>query len=457
MKRLLDLRHKQFVKDALVLQLASLVQAATYFLTSVLTEHGLGLHELGRWVTARELFTIAYFFVSLGLVTATVSHYAEAVGRQDRARCVNALAALVKVGGCSSLLMLLLGFTLGPWASERWYADRSIGLYAGWLCVSGAFEVVRGLTVAALQGSRQMRAFAWFDMTTNVLRVGIVAAALALGLGVPGLVGAALVHMALASAVSLRFYAVARRGSAKLAPPPLREVLAAVPGASVKHVFDIGLLLALNKSLDTLIPRFGMILIPALGVAAASAEAFSSNGAYSIGHVLSWGLGLAMTGVTQTLLPAVGLKLGADVPFDRLGGYLRRVSLWSGCCMAAATLLSVPVAWLVIHHVYDDAAEAFGFYLLLASGNLFIGFTSVVQPFLIYSGRLRAMIKWNLLLGAAGLCGILAGGRLGGPKGAAAAAGLVKALGLFHLVYIWVYFRRARARAASSPHPGPAP
>jgi len=456
-KRLLNLRHTQFVKDAVVLQLAALVQAATYFFTSVLTEHSLGMHELGRWVTSRELYAIAYFFVSMGLVNATVSNYAEGVGRQDRAKCTNALAAMLKVGLCSAALVLLLGFALGPWAGERWYADRSIGVYAAWLCLSGLFEVVRGLTVAALQGTRQMREFAWFDMTTNILRVGIVWGALALGLGVPGLVGASLLHMLLAGGVALRYYAAARDGHAKLAPPPLREVVAAVPRASVAHIFDVGLLLALNKSLNTLVPRFGMVFIPAIGVAAASAEAFTDNAAYSIGHVLSWGLGLAMTGVTQTLLPAVGIKLGADVPFEQLGGYLRRISLWSGCCMAAATILSVPFAWLVIHYVYADAADAFVFYLLLASGNLFIGFAVVVEAFQIYSGRLRQTIKWNLLLGAVALAGIVLGGRLWGPKGAAAAAGLCRGLALFHLVYIWVYFRRARRRQAADQHPGHAP
>ena len=454
MKKVLALRHKQFVKDTVVLQAASLVQGATYFVTSVLTERGLGMHELGRWVTSREMYSIAYFFMSMGLVNATVARYSESVGRQDRKGCVDALAAMLKVGLCSSALVLLLGFTLGPWAGARWYEDRSIGVYAAWLCVSGLFEVVRGLTVAALQGTRQMREFAWFDMCTNVLRVGVVGLVLALDLGVPGLVGAFLVHMVIAGIVALRFYARARDGHAKLAPPPLSEVAAAVPHASVKHIFNLGLLLALNKSMNTLVPRFGMLLIPALGVAVSSDKAFTDNAAYSIGHVLSWGLGLALTGVTQTLLPAVGLKLGADVPFEKLGGYLRRISLWTGGAMAAATLLSVPFAWLVIHYAYADAADAFEFYLLLASGNLFIGFTVVVEAFLIYSGRLRKAIRWNFLLAALALAGIVLAGRWWGPKGTAAAAGLCRGFALFHLVYIVLFFRRAKARAL---HPGPSP
>jgi O-antigen/teichoic acid export membrane protein len=407
--------RSKFARDAFVLQLATLVQGATYFITSVLTKRYLGLDDMGRWVAAREMFTLAYFFVSMGVVNATLSRYSEAIGRQDRAGAVNALAAMIKIGSLSAAAVLLLGFTLAPWAGERFYEDRLIGVYTQWLCIAGLFEVVRGLTVAALQGTRQMRAFAVFDIVTTVLRVGIVWAALAAGWGVPGVVGAFLVHMLAAGVMAVLAYQRAGRGDAKLAPPPLGEVLAAVPRAPVGHIFGIGYLLALNKSMNTLVPRFGMLLIPALGVATASRQAFADNAAYSIGHVLSWGLSLAMTGVAQTLLPALGFRLGRDdVPFEQMGGYLRRVSLASGLFMTVATVLSVPVMYVVIQVFYGaDAADAraFEYYLWLVSGNLFIGFTVVVESFYIYSGRLRQVLPWNLLMASAGLAGIILGGR----------------------------------------------
>ncbi|MGQ0552203.1 MAG: lipopolysaccharide biosynthesis protein [Planctomycetota bacterium] len=451
LSRLKSLRQRQFFKDTVVLQASTLVQGATYFITSVLTKQYLGLHEMGRWVSVRELFMFAYFFVSMGVVNATVSRYSEAVGRQDRQAGVQTLAAMLKVGGLCALLVLVLGFTLGPSASEYFFHDREIGWWAAILSISGLFEVLRGITVAALQGTRQMREYAWFDITTNTLRVFIVWAALAWGYGLPGVVVAFLVHMLLAGALALWWYHKARDGHAKLAPPPLSEVLAAVPRAKVGHIFGVGYLLALNKGMNTLVPRIGMLVIPAVGVAAASTKAFEDNAAYSIGHVLSWGLGLAMAGVTQTLLPALGLKVGAgQVPFDQLGGYLRRISLWTGTAMAAVTLLSVIPVYFVIHKVYGaDAGDAFEYYLWLASGNLFLGFAVVVDAFYIYSGKLKQAIPWNFLMAAIALAGIAWGAHAFGPIGVAAASGLCRGLALFHLVYIWVYFRRAKARSRS--------
>jgi O-antigen/teichoic acid export membrane protein len=449
MSRLAAALRTRFVRDAFVLQVALAFQAGTYLLTSVLIKRYLGLEDMGRWVSAREMFTLAYFLFSSGIVNATLSRYSEAVGRQDRRQAVDVLAGMLKIGALSSMLVLALGLSLGPWAGERWYGDRAVGEYTALLCISGLFEVVRGIAVAALQGTRQMRAFAWFEITTTALRVVIVWAALAAGLGLPGVVGAFLVHMLLAGVVALVFYERARRGLPKLAPPPLKDVFAAVRHATLRHVFGIGYLIALNKSMNTLVPRFGMLLIPALAVAAGSqTEGFEDNAAYSIGWVLAWGLGLAMGGVAQTLLPALGLKLGAtDVPFDQMGGYLRRISLASGTFMAVATILFTPVAWLIIRFIYgEDATRAFPFFLRLAAGNLLIGFTVVVESFYIYSGKLRQAVVWNLLLAAIALAGTVLAGRFFGSMGVAAAAGLVPGLGLVHLVYMGFYFRRARSR-----------
>jgi O-antigen/teichoic acid export membrane protein len=458
-KRLLAVVRTRFVQDAFVLQVAMAFQAATYLLTSVLTKRYLGLEDMGRWVSSREMFTLAYFFVSTGILNATISRYSEAIGRQDRRQCGDVLAAMVKIGGLSSLLVLALGFGFGPWAGERWYDDRAVGQFASILCISGVFEVVRGVTVAVLQGTRQMRSFAWFEITTTTLRLGIVWGALAAGLGLPGVVGAFLVHMLLASVMALFFYARARRAHSKLAPPPLREVLAAVPRAPIGHVFGVGYLIALNKGMNTLVPRFGMLLIPALGVALTQADAFEDNAAYSIGWVLSWGLGLAMGAVAQTLLPALGLKLGStDVPFEQMGGYLRRISLATGLFMAVATVLFTPVAWLIIRYGYGaDATRAFPFFLWLASGNLLIGFTVVVESFYIYSGKLRQVLPWNFLLASIALAAIVLGGHFYGPMGVAAGAGLCRGVGLFHLVYIGFYFRRARSRKTEVPQPSQGP
>lgn len=447
--RLLELRHTQFFKDTVVLQIATLVQVATYTATSVMTARYLGEVDLGRWNSSREIYQLAWFLVSAGVVNATVSKYSEAVGRQDRAECVNALAAMLRIGSLTSLAVLVAGFSLGPWIGRHFYDDAQVGWYGAVLCIAGLFEVVRGLTVAALLGTRQMREYAWFDMTTNLLRTIVVWAVLAAGWGMRGVVFAFLVHMVVAGGMALRWYARARDGHAKLAPPPLREVLAAVPRARVKHIFGLGYLIALNKTMATVVPRFGLLLIPALP-ALTQAEAFEKNGHYGIAQHLSWGLSLALTGVVQTLLPALGLKLGSqNLGFSEMGGLLRRVSLVAGGLMIAATVLSVPVVYLVIHLFYGpEFADSFEYYLWITAGNLFLGFTVVVEPFYIYSGRLKLAVPINLALATVALIGIVVGGHLYGPIGVAAAAGLCRSLPLVHLVYMRVYFRRAGRRLA---------
>ncbi|HEX5010982.1 MAG TPA: lipopolysaccharide biosynthesis protein [Planctomycetota bacterium] len=451
-QKLKELHGRKFVRDALVLWIATGVQGASYLGTSVLTKRFLGMHEKGRWDTTRDLYGFAYFFVTMGLVSAAVSRYSEAMGRRDHKACVSALAGMLKIGLLAATLVTVGAYEFGPAISGHYYDDREVGHYAAILCLAGVFEVVRGLTVVALQGTRQMREFAWFDITSSAVRLGLVFFALLAGYGVPGVVWAFFAHMVVAGGIALFYYRRARRGDPRLAPPPLSEVLAATPRASMHNILGISYLMALNKGMNSLVPLVGGLLIPAMKTLQSTGEAFSTGAAYRIGYVLAWGLGLAMTGVTQSLLPALGLKLGkTDTPFDQMGGLLRRVSLTAGFLMVGATLLSIPVMYFVVRFLYGaDAQEAFRFYCWLTAGNLFIGFTTVIDAFYIYSGRLKFAVRVNFLLAGLALGGILLGGKLYGPIGVSAAVALCDAMGLFHLVYMWLYFRRAKARNGPS-------
>src|SRR5207344_2330242 len=64
-KKIKELHGKKFVRDALVLQVATFVQGGSYLATSVLTTRVLGMHEKGRWDTARDIFGVLYFFVTM--------------------------------------------------------------------------------------------------------------------------------------------------------------------------------------------------------------------------------------------------------------------------------------------------------------------------------------------------------------------------------------------------------
>lgn len=457
MKRLTSLFHrarrKKFVRDTLVLQAASIVQNGTYLITSVLTARLLGRFDLGRWNTSRELYMFAFFLVSMGLTNAAVSYYSRAHGAGDEEGRVNALAAFLKLGCIVSLLLMGLGLFAMPWLGERFYDDRMVGVVASVLCFSVVGEILRSLALAVLSGSRQMSRYAAFDMTTNVLRVGLVAAALAYS-RTPMAVGVAfLAHGILSGLLALRAYRqVTQLDDPRLSPPDLREVWRRVPTAPLREFFGLAFLLALSKAMNTLVPRLGMLVIPVLATTTVD-EGFQANGVYSVGLVLTMVLTGGISAVAQNVLPTLGQKTGeSEMGIDEQGHLLRRLSLTAGGLAVLATLLSVPIMWLVVEYVYGaEFSEAFEYYLLLATGNLFIGFAVIVEPFYIYAGRMRHHVAQSLVYASLATAGIASAAYLFGPKGTAAAAGLCRIFVLCHLVYIWVYFRRARARRGDPP------
>ena len=116
-----------------------------------------------------------------------------------------------------------------------------------------------------------------------------------------------------------------------------------------------------------------------------------------------------------------------------------------------ATVATVPLFWVVVHYGYGPGYEdAFGYYLWLAVGQIFIGFCVANDAFFIYAGRLKSYFCWNLLYLAIGIAAIYSAGRAYGPMGVAAATGLCRVLILGHLVYIWIYFRRVKRTAKAA-------
>lgn len=446
------LLRRKFVRDAASLQAATLFQGGCYLATSVLTAKFLGPEQLGRWVTTREVYNFGFLFVTAGLVPAAVTVYSQAVGAGDRRLAAQTLAAMAKVGFGAAVALASLMAWFGPLLGERIYADREIGVLAALLAASGVFEVFRSVVTAALQGSRLMAWYSRLDITANALRVLLVGLVLWLGWGIPGLAGAFVAHLALAAALAATAFRRARRAGGETVPPSAVSILAALPAAPVRLVLGTSPLLALNKAMNTLVPRLAMLLIPAH--AARRAHAMTDNGHYAVAHVLSWAVSLLLAGIAQSLLPAVGQKMGRErLSFDEMGPVLRRVSLVSGAFMAGATALSIPVMYLVVQYVYGPAySDSFRYYLLLSIGNVALGFSVVIDSFFLYSGQMARVVLFNLVVASLAALGIAYGAAAHGPTGAALAAGLSRWLSLFHLGYIAWYFRVAR-RAASRESP----
>lgn len=442
--RLRALGERKFVRDTVALQLGSVVTSGTYLVTSVLTARGLGKQDLGRWATSREMYMFVFFLVSMGLTNAAVSLYSHAKGAQDHERAVGALAALLKAGILVSLAVMGIGFLALPNLAEQVFSgDREVGDVARILSLAVVGESLRGLALAVLNGTRQMVRYAIFDAQTNAARVLLVGGALLIERSPHAVAWAFVAHAALTSLLTLRAYAKARRElSPSLRPPPMREVLREMPGASLRELLSISTMLAMVKAMNVVVPRLGMLFIPALAVDVAAG--FKANGAYQIGNVLTLVLTGAVGAIGTNVLPTLGVKLGQDgVPLKERGALMRKLSLTSGSFSIAMTLLSVPFAWLVIRYGYGAQYEdAFWFYLALATGNLFIGFAVIVEPFYIYARKLHVHVRLSIVFATLATAGIFLATKYRGPMGAAAAGGLCKVFVLCHLVYIWLYFRR---------------
>ena len=449
--------QRKFVRDTLVLQAASVVQNGTYLVTSLLTARLLGEYELGRWATSREIYMLLFFLVNMGLTNAAVSSYSKAKGKGDHQESVLALASFLKVGLGVSLAMALLGQFAAPALAERYYHDRQVGQIAGILCLATLGEVLRSLTLAILNGTRQMRRYATYDVATNILRVGLVGTALWVRPEPESVAWAFFSHGVISGGFGLIAYGRARQLKPALAPPPFREVLAAIPSAPLRAFFGVSLLLALGKAMNAIIPRLGLLFIPAVAASMGDVdEGFRDNGAYQVGNVLTMVLTGAIGAIATNALPTLGIKMGqSDVPIQKMGGMFRRLSLASGLMALGATLLSIPFVFVVVKYGYGEAyIEAFELYLWLATGNIFAGFAVICEPFYIYTKRLHHSVLQNLVYASLAAYGIYSATVAWGPMGAAAAGGLCRVLVLFHLVYIIVYFRRHGGRSDPAGPPG---
>lgn len=443
-------RRKQFVRDTAVMQVASVVTAITYLATSVLIGRHLGHEELGRWVAARELFSMVFMTLSAGLVQVSVARYSRAVGSQQRAERVQALAALFKLYLVAALLVLLAGALLAPGFAEIQYGDREVGVIAAILCTTGLAEALKSVMVVSLQGTRWMADYARFEISINVVRLGLIATVVSLDFGLPGVMWAFVAHALVVSIWSLVVYARLQLGERENKPPPLREVLGAVSGASVRELFNTAYFLSIFKVMNTLIPRMGNVIIPMAGITLAGS--FGEGGHFFVAYVVAQALAELCASVNKALMPALGLKLGkTDVPFDQMGRLILRVTLISGTCMTLVAAASIPVMHSAFGLLWgEEFAQAANFYPWLALGVGMTGFAVAVEPFYIYSGKMSFALRQNIVFGLLALAMIVTGAMTHGPKGVAVATGLCRCFGAFHLVYIWCYFRGAAVKADPS-------
>lgn len=430
--------HKlRFVRETAIMQGGMVVTLFTYLLTSVLLARGLGPHEFGRYTTAFALYSFAFFIGNLGVTTVTVSRYARATGEKDQPARVAALASFLKAFGLMSAFLLLLGLALPPLAGMV-YDDRGIGWYALALCLLGPVEMMNAFMLVTLQGGRRPQDYALYDNACGVTRLfAILFALLAFG-GLKGVVIAYLVSGVFYTLFAVRLYQVVRREAHPVeAPPPLRDVLRAVPRADIHGLFSTGTQIALGKNGAQMLRNFALLLV--------GNEAGNIRLAhFRVAFTYIWAIQQLLGGLQRTFLPVLGVRMGASGgDFAKFRHDVIKVCVVSGLLFIAVTAVFVIAAPLAIHLLYGPQYEgAVELVYVMAVGHLVLGFSVVSEAFYIYTGKVALGTRLNvaMLVILAVLAFVLV--KLYGVDGGAWLFVIAQLFGIVHLAVIgWTFTR----------------
>lgn len=443
---------KKFVRDTIVLQGGMVVTMAMYLVTSVLLARGLGVIDFGRYTIAYTLYTLVFFVVNLGVTTATISRFAQAAGRRDRPGQIEALAAYLKLFGIASAVILVVGIAL-PALAALVYGDRPLGSYAWLLCWLGPTQVLNGFVLIVQQGTRRMGDYVLYDNACGLMRLVFLVFALIGLYGLPGVVAASLAGGAVTSLIGLRTYALLRRDlGPDDAPPPLWDILRAVPGARVGFLFNSGTLIAVSKNGGELLRNLTILLI---GRVCGNADVAH----FRVAYYYTWAIQQLLGGLGRGVLPTLGFRHGrSQGDLGALRRDLWRVGIVSGFMFIGVTALFCVLAPLAVRVLYGAAyEESVLLIFLLALGHLVLGFSVVVDSFYIYTKQLGrgAAINGAIIVGIlvpAGYVLVLNYGVRGG----ALFMALAQMTPLVHFVLMARYFR-ARPRGGGGGESVPVP
>jgi O-antigen/teichoic acid export membrane protein len=439
--------RNRFIKDTAFLWTGSAMTQLCYLLTSVLLARSLGPADLGRYNVADKVYIFCFFIANLGLNNVTIVRYSHATGSKDKEAQTLALAAFVKIYLLMAFAIVVLGFFVCPYAAEHWVRCETVGYYSWALCLMGLIDIMRALAIALLLGARHMKEVARLESAVGLVRVIVLTLAIAGGYGLQGVIFGSVFSALLWSLMGCRFYYLLRRAEGPERPPPFREVLKALPRARMKNFFTLGFFIALNKNLMEIAIIFGSIFL--------ARYSFYDTGQIRIATILMLGLILLLGGVTRNLLPTLGFKLGETKQKDisHMGKTLLKVSLVSGLVFVALTALFLLVVPWVVRFLYgSEYKECVRIIWILSAAHLVWGFGVIIEPFYIYTQRIKLCVAINTILFVLIIpCGYFLAKSFG-VVGVAWYLTATRVLLVVHLFYIAVFFlRRRRAVHSSGP------
>lgn len=381
------LREHPFVKNVATLQaggmFGNIIQAlAGIVIARILQPELFGVYAL--------VFSLAGFVTillgSTGASEAVTTILGEAYEKNDSSRGKEALAFLAKITIITGIITLL-GASLLPAVANILYQNKIIGLYAAVVIIASIISTTAySFSTVALQVVRRIRALTILNLTSQLIKTGLVLVLVFFGFGVAGIVTGHLVHAVVMFVASAFIWKGIQRRSPFF--PYIRELMGGIRKVKIRKYLNFSLLIAIDKRLSKLYHILPVLL---LGIYVSTSE------------VTFFKLAFSYVNLALGFLGPIGVLLNVEFPKMKvrdethLAKNFVRISLYSLGLSALLTVGAVIVAPLAFGVLYGDnfLPSVKYVYGLLPYGIL-IGVGTGIGSMLRAIDRVAFSVKLNL-------------------------------------------------------------
>lgn len=246
-----------FIRDVTTMQFGRIAQILLNFIASIVYARFLGLTGYGEYAVILAFTGTVGLLTNLGQQATTLTFFAEAYGRKDRAALARVLHYYIITAAATAALLAVLSL-LSPVITQWIYGQRQIGILAGLVFVSSIGELPFILVSIVLQTVREIRVLTLLENAKNILQLVTAVLLLVFGFGVLGLLLSSLIASVVLSVIAILLYPTLRR---KFNLPTIQEALAAGNSSQFRRYTRDGIWIAIDKSLGSLYPNIFLFII----------------------------------------------------------------------------------------------------------------------------------------------------------------------------------------------------
>ena len=387
------LGRSKFVRDSVTLQVAGVMNQSSQVVSTVAIAFLLGSHGQGLFSIAVALQGLTWSMINVGVAQVAISQIGGATAREYDHKTAAWISFFVKATVLVGLVIVTGGWFVLPWAGETFYDDRSVGLWAWWLCFQPLIELPKLVGIVAFQGTRRMLALGQLENSHELVRLFLVVGGALLTGTAEGAVLGTLAAGAFGSVLAAALYARARTDGGH-ALPTVGEILRWLPEVPLRKGMRLGIRVGLVKNAHVLV----MDVLPRIIIGNIASPSYTAY--FHLAHRILGVPTMIMQGISRTMLPALGALAGLD-DRQRFTRLFVRVTTITGALISGGVLLCLPLIPLLARFLLpaDYAAPVFHYAWILAIGRCIFSFAVALEAFYIAANKVKLWL-WLSLIGS---------------------------------------------------------